>query len=204
MIWLKENDCFLGYVPILKKHYNETSIREMSEYNCYTAWSLLSELVMQIQGIEYSYWAGFSKANHYNIKVKKLADIETCFNFECFTSAYDNQKMQIYIKQISEVFQNLTLYKVKEVSEDTLKEDILQAKQLLSKLGSYKILSEIDNELSTFIQSAEITSTNLSKLKRMIATSGYHLTTLFDDITKPLSKKIYAKRKTEAIFDWKE
>ena len=40
MIWLKENDCFLGYVPILKKHYNETSIREMSEYNCYTAWSL--------------------------------------------------------------------------------------------------------------------------------------------------------------------
>ncbi len=80
MIWLKENQKLAGYVPILKKDYNEKEIRQMSEYHCYQGWSALSRFVMKIQGIEFVCHYGF--ADSLIVETKRLVDIVFNFDFE--------------------------------------------------------------------------------------------------------------------------
>lgn len=199
MIWLKENHSLVGYVPILKKEYSEENIREMSEYHYYGDWSALSILVMEIQGIEFSYYGGFS--NHYRVKTQRLVDICFGFGFECFVFP-SAPKMEKYISQIFDVFENLTLYKVEEHSEKELKERIAQIKHTLEQLVSTKTLSAIDFDISDLIDDAESSATNLSNLQKIFEDKGYLLShDIFANINKTLSKKIYKKRKTKAILE---
>ena len=201
MIWLKENHSLVGYVPILKKEYSEENIREMSEYHCYSGWSVLSSLVMNIQGIEFSYYG--SSSDHYRVKTQRLVDICFGFNFECFTLPSD-PRMKKYISQIFDVFENLTLYKVEEHSEEEIKEQIAQIKHSLEHLISSKTLSAIDSDISYRIDDAEISATNLSNLQKIFEDKGYLLShDIFANINKTISKKIYRKRKTKTILDWK-
>ncbi len=199
MIWLKENHSLIGYVPILKKEYSEKNIREMSEYSCYEGWSRLSMLVMKIQGIEFSYNGGFN--NHYRVETQRLADIRFDFDFECFLLPSDS-RMEKYRSQIFDVFENLTLYKVEEHSEEEIKESIAQVKHTLEQLVSTKTLSAIDYDISNFIAYAESSAINLSNLQKMFQDKGYLLShDIFANINKTLSKKIYTKRRTKTILE---
>lgn len=202
MIWLKENHSLVGYVPILKKEYSEENIREMSEYNCYSGWSLLSILVMKIQGIEFSYYGGYS--NHYRVKTQRLVDICFGFDFECFSLPSD-PRMEKYISQIFDVFENLTLYKVEEHSEEEIKERVAQIKHTLEHLVLPKTLSAINSDISYLIDyDAKSSATRLSELQKMFKDKGYLLShDIFANINKILSKEIYNERKTKTILDWK-
>lgn len=199
MIWLKENQKLVGYVPILEKEYNKIEIREMSEYHCYQGWSKLSEFIMQIQGIEFECYYGF--ADFSITEVQRLVDISFCFDFECFLQ--DNFKMNIYIGQIFDVFQNLTLYKVRELSEKEAKEEIAQAKKLLEGLISIKTLSNIDEDFLSIKSIAENSSNNLSNLQEMFENKGYTLDKLhlFANIDESITKKIYKKRKAKTRLE---
>lgn len=198
MIWLKETHSLVGYVPILKKEYSEKNIREMSEYSCYEGWSRLSELVMKIQGIEFSY---NDSSNHYRVETQRLVDIRFDFGFECFLLPTD-PRMEKYRSQIFEVFGNLKLYKVEEHSEEEMKEKIAQITQTLEQLVSTQTLSYIDYDISRCISTAETASTNLFNLQKMFEDKGYLLShDIFANINETLSKKIYTKRRTKTILE---
>lgn len=198
MIWLKENTNFLGYVPILKKEYKEENIRELSQYSCYQGFSKLSKLVMQIQGIGFEYYGGFS--NHYKVEAKRLIDINFDFEFECFLLP-DDPRMETYRNQIFEVFENLTLHKVEEYSEEELKQKITQVKQTLEQLVSTKTLSAIEYDVSRLTHLAKKSSTNLCHLQKMFADKGYPLTNnLLSNIDDSISQEIYAERETKTIL----
>lgn len=199
MIWLKENHSLVGYVPILKKEYSEKNIREMSEYSCYEGWSNLSELVMKIQGIEFLYYGGFN--NHYRVETQRIVDIKFDFGFECFLLQTD-PRMEKYRSQIFDVFENLTLYKVEELSEEKIKESISQVKHTIEQLVSIRTLSNIDYDISNLMNYAKRSATNLSNLQKMFEDKGYILShDLFANINKTISKKIYTKRRTKTILE---
>lgn len=199
MIWLKENSNFVGYVPILKKKYSEEKIREMSKYSCYQGWSSLSRLVMKIQGIGFEYHC--VPCDHYKFNAQRLVDIRSDFSFECFLLPSE-PKMEHYRSQIFEVFENLTLYKVEEHSEEEIKENIAQAKHSLKHFVSDKTLLTIDYNVSDFFEDTNRTIANLSKLQKMFESKGYMLTyDLFADIDKALAKQIYEERVTKTVLE---
>lgn len=198
MIWLKENGNFVGYVPILKKEYNEESIREMSKYSCYEGWSNLSKLVMKIQGIGFEYHSGYCV--HYKFNAQRLVDIRFDFEFECFILP-KNPKMETYRSQIFEVFENLTLYQVEEHSEEEIIANFAQAKHSLEYFVSDKTLSAIDSDVFDFFVDTNRTIANLSKLQKMFESKGYMLThDLFANINETLVQQIYEERVTKTVL----
>lgn len=209
MIWLKENQKLVGYVPILEKEYEEMEIREMSKYHCYSGWSKLSEFVMKIQGIEFVYYYGIDETTITDLtEVQRLVDVRFCFDFECFLQddfryyniIKDSLRMKIYKNQIFDVFQNLTLYKLKELSEKEAKEEIAQEKEILERLALYNI----DKYLLDIKCRAEKSSNNLSNLLKMfennVYISGKHY--LFANIDEAITKKIYEERKAKTRLKW--
>ena len=198
MIWLKENEVIVGYVPFLKKEYTENSIREMSKYSCYDDWSKLSELVMKIQGIGYSsnVW------HYYEIKPKRLIDISFDFEFECFLQP-NAPRMDDYLSQIFDVFENLTFYRVGELSKEKIYERIEQIKQEIELLVSDETLLSIYADISKFNSSAEIATSNLQKLQKMFAINGYTLSNnLFVSSDAQVKKDMYKKRRTKKVLKY--
>lgn len=199
MIWLKENSQFCGYVPMLRREYTEKSIREMSKYSFYDGWSRLSELVMKIQGIGYKFYGSFSE--YYDVEPQSLAEICFDFDFECFLVPNES-KIEIYRGQILDVFQNLTLYKVEEISEEELKKKVAEAKQHLNYFVSDRTLSAIDYDVSSFIRCAESSFANLSKTQKMLEDMGCPITqVLFSNIDENLRKEIYKPRESKNVLE---
>lgn len=160
---------------------------------------IINARLWKIQGIEFSYNGGFN--NHYRVETQRLADIRFDFDFECFLLPSDS-RMEKYRSQIFDVFENLTLYKVEEHSEEEIKESIAQVKHTLEQLVSTKTLSAIDYDISNFIAYAESSAINLSNLQKMFQDKGYLLShDIFANINKTLSKKIYTKRRTKTILE---
>lgn len=199
MIWLKENDKIMGYVPILKKEYTEKEIREMSEYSCYQGWSKLSSLVMRIQGIGFIYVGGFR--DHYQVLAQSLMDVNSKFDFECFLLPND-ERMEHYRKQIHEVLENLTLYKIKELSEKEIQKNMLEMEQTLGECLSDRTLEKARFDVWSFINSAEVTVKNLTNLQEMFADKGYVLEhNLFAKDGEMPNKDIYEKRETTTMIE---
>ncbi len=200
MIWLKENQNLVGYVPVLKKEYTEEEIREMSEYSCYQGWSTLSMLVMQIQGIGYKSYEGYRLC--YGCEtIKRLVDISFTFDFECFLLP-DDERMKTYRRQIFEVFENLTLYKVKEHSKKEVKQNISRAKRTLKQWVSNETLSRIDFDKQKSIRQAEEVSERLATLQKMFVVHDYRLThDLFANADEEIQKKIYEERKEGKVME---
>ncbi len=197
MIWLAEEQKLIGCVPMLKKEYSEEEIRKMSQYHCCQGWSVLSKLVMKIQGTGFKYdGEGFSSCQ-YRVEAKRLVDVCFNFDFECFWFTSDS-RIKKYQHQIFDVFKNLTLYKVEEHSEDEVKENILREKQMLEQWVSSRTLSAIDLDVSTTINEAKEKFTRLTNLQKMFADNGYKLTNdLFADADEAIMKQIYEERKVE-------
>ena len=200
MIWLKENQNLVGYVPILQKEYTEDEIREMSKYSCYQGWSSLSRLVMEIQGIGYKFYEGY-RICYGPETIKRLVDISFSFDFECFLLP-DDERMKTYRRQIFEVFENLTLYKVKENSEKKVKQNISRAKRTLKQLVSNKTLSGIDFDVRNSIREAKAVSERLATLQKMFVIHDYRLThDLFANADEEIQKKIYEERKEGKMME---
>ena len=199
MIWLKENQSIVGCVPSLKRTYSEKEIRQMSKYNCYPGWSELSKFVMKIQGIGFLYDGGFS--DKYKVGAQRLVDICFDFDFECFLFPSD-----LYLIQIFDVFENLTLYKLEELSEKEIKKELSQAKKKLERLVSVKTLFNIDKDFSNTLRVAERSFTNLSNLQKLLIKKGYILekSQLFANIDESTMKKIYDERETNTILEMRE
>lgn len=221
MIWLKENHSLIGYVPVLKKEYTEKDIREMSKYHCFQGWSKLSGLVMQIQGIEFVYNSCYPRES-YRVRPERIVDVFCDFDFECFTFP-DVPVMEKYIRQIFDLFENLTLYKVEEHSEEEIKESSLQVrhalKQVIANLSKLPEIFQLDNIDETIkeikesslqvkrthqriIAYAERSATNLSKLQKMFQDKGYLLShNIFANINETISKEIYTERVAKTILE---
>ena len=104
--------------------------------------------------------------------------------------------METYRRQIFEVFENLTLYKVKEHSEKKLKQNISRTKRTLKQWVSNDTLSRIDFDVQKSISQAKRVSENLETLQKMFVAHDYRLThDLFANANEEIQKKIYEERK---------
>lgn len=203
MIWLEEKGKIVGYVPMLKKEYSEQEIKQMSEYSCYQGWSELSILVMQIQGIAYKkYSCSFPYRLEYGSDAKRLVDVSSNFDFECFLLPSDSTIIKHYIPQIFEVFKNLTFYKVEEYSRKQMSEKIETAKREIEQLISEKTLSAINHDIENTLNNVKRVTERLSKLQRLFESKGYKLNhTLFEDADSEILKQIYEERETKITFE---
>lgn len=107
MIWIMQKELLKGYVPKFKKEFTEAEIREMSSWSK-DEWSALSRFVMNVQRMPYAdrtvrgiIWSRGSVSLDFS-------------SWECFYPCDDipKESKETYIKQIHDVFQNLTLYEV--------------------------------------------------------------------------------------------
>lgn len=198
MIWFKENEKIIGCVPILKKEYISEEIREMSNMDCITnGWTELSQLVMQIQGISYSYKDTFSKRSCYKIEASRtLADIEFKMRWlECF-SRPSNPMMKKYIRYIFEVFKNLTLYKVKSYSEEELKEKMEKMEEEFKFIITEKSFDILKTDLEEIRQRAEDNTIHLHRINNIFYENGLILTgDLFKEADETILRKVYKTRK---------
>lgn len=200
MIWLKENDNMVGYVPVLNKSYTEKEIRHMSEFSCYEGWSDLSCFVMTLQGLGYEYDNGMD-SRYSSAGVPKLINVGCSFDFEYFCLKTD-ERMKIYLKQIYEVFSNLTLYKVEQRSITDITKCIYDIKETLShNFISKRTLSNIDDDFKTQIKYMEETTKNLKKLLKEFSDFDFpHIVNLYKVADKDASEKFSDERKIEKIL----
>ena len=184
MIWLKENNNFCGYIMVLKKEYSEKEIRDMSRYHGYQGWSQLSQLVMIIQGIEFSY---LGTSHKYRIETQRIADIRFGFDFECFFCQTD----RMYRKQIFEVFKNVKMYKIREYSSEKWS----KIGHMIMELVSSKTFSHVDRDIN---RDVDIVSRNFEKLQKMFEDKGYPLShNIFANVNEEILEKIYLERETK-------
>lgn len=203
MIWLEEKEKIIGYVPMLKKEYSEEQIKKMSEYSRYEGWSELSILVMKIQGIAYKkYSCSFPFRLEYGSDAKRLVDVSSNFDFECFLLPSDPIIIEHYIPQIFEVFKNLTFYKVEEYSSEQMSEKIETAKREIEQLISEKTLVAINYDIEYFLANAKRTTERLGELQKIFANKGYTLSSsLFENANPEILKQIYEKRETKITLE---
>lgn len=201
MIWFKEDENLVGYVPILNRTYSTDEIIEMTRLCWYfDVWSNLSQLVMQIQGIRYSVEEDMSPDHIYEIK--RLIDIDFKFHFECCNIPSEWWRIQPYTEYVFEVLENMTLYKVATYSRKGMRAEIAKAKRILEPFVSDDALDDISCNVSEFISSAERTSDNFAKLQKLFADRGLVSThKLFEEvIDEKIRKSFYKKRKITQDF----
>ena len=110
--------------------------------------------------------------------------------------------MKTYRRQIFEVFENLTLYKVKVHSKKEVKQNISRAKRTLKQWVSNETLSRIDFDKQKSIRQAEEVSERLATLQKMFVVHDYRLThDLFANADEEIQKKIYEERKEGKVME---
>lgn len=195
MIWIKENDEIVGYVPILKKEYTDDEIREMSKY-CYSyskGWSKLSSLVMHIQGISYAYISNRPTVDFFEAP-STLYDVSSDFNYECFFS-YSDFQIEPYIKQIFDVFENLTLYKVENYTISDLSKQFNAMTAFLSRFVSGYELTPVRNSFEHTLSIAETNATEIQYLFKFFSDNGLVLShPLFQEADNAIIEKVKQRR----------
>lgn len=203
MIWLEEKGKIIGCVPMLKKEYTEEEIRKMSEYNRYQGWSVLSRLVMQIQGIGYKKFSSSCPYRcEYKCDAERLVDIDFNFDFECFWIPSDSTIIEHYIPQIFEVFENLTFYKVEEYSKKQIREKLENAKHDIEQFISEKTLAAISYDIEGSLANVKTVTEHLNELQKLFTKKGYRLThNLFENANPEILKQIYEERETKITLE---
>ena len=198
MIWLKEKNKFIGYVPILNKEYSIEEIYKMNDYCGHDGWSKLAILVMKIQGINCEY---VNKLDGYSISNNNtLKDIKDTFDFECLDRA-KTYKLDRYIKQIFEVFNDLTLYKIEEYNEEDFIKEMTDKLQSMKEYLSSNTLLKIDYELNLFNKEAKQTTNNLNNLFKLFAERGYIMYhNIFQNATQEIINKSQEERTPNEIL----
>lgn len=195
MIWLREGNVIVGYAPALKKKYSDEEILGMSKYSYYEGWSMLSMLVMEIQGIEYiddeDY--GFAKRS-----VPKPMDVCDSFSFECSWEGLENKEcMKTYIEQIYDVFQNLILYRIEQHSICDMKKIAETAKENMNLFISQPTIESLDKDIQIKIAHADGITKNLNELLSLFSNQGYPDLNLFDIPTEEILKYLNTERKID-------
>lgn len=194
MIWIKNNEEIIGCVPILKKKYTEDQIRQMSKYSCYSGWSNLSATVMNIQGINYEYHGSADESYSYEVP-KTLAEVNFSFKYEFFWNP-SYPVVDLYIKQVFDVFENLTLYKVQHYSEEQFKEKLEYLKRDLSYIVCKKTFSSIEYELDSIMYEAEENAKTLENVLSVFSSHNLNLSNkIFQEPDNSIIEKIYKKRR---------
>ena len=195
MIWFKKEEKLIGYVPLLSKEYNSNEIRNMSK-NSARRISSLSEFVMQIQAISYSY---FREGEHYKRPTaNSLMNVSLHISeWECFSITSDDERKKTYINDIFEVFENLSLYKVKELEIEEVKntikfltDDIKGFNDSLKYLLKVEIEESLNRKLEEAINNAESNTEYLEKLK-----------VLFKENDKVLTNPIFKEPDDKVLLD---
>ena len=198
MIWLDKEEEFWGCVPVLKKNYTETQIREMSKHSAYIGWSNLSSLVMRIQGINEDFNGGFM--HHYVCKApKKLIDVDFSFSFECFYNS-DAENIQ-YIKQIVDVFEHLTLYVVEKRSKKQMHNTVAVALRNIQGFVSSRTFDSVKYDINHFFEGTKKTVDNLDKL--LVLFDKFSLGLTHDLIVEPneeIIKMVNEERNVEQTY----
>lgn len=165
MIWLKENDELVGYVPILKKEYSDAQIRRMSEYcqSDYKGWSKLSTLVMHIQGISYAYISKAPVVAFFEAPIA-LYDIKCDLFFECSSNNSSDPRIKSYINQIFDVFENLTLYKVEQHSISDISKKFDETASYLNHFLNQDIFFSIRNDFNRMLSTASKNAISIQEL----------------------------------------
>ena len=205
MIWFKKEEKLIGCVPLLSKEYNSNEIRNMSN-NSARRISSLSEFVMQIQAISYSY---FREGEHYkrptaNSLMNVSLDIS---KWECFSITSDDERKKAYVDDIFEVFEKLSLYKVKELEIEEVKntikfltDDIKGFNDSLKYLLKVEIEESLNRKLEETINNAESNTEYLEKLKVLFKENDKVL-------TNPIFKEpdenvlLYAEQERNVKYD---
>lgn len=172
MIWFRNTDTnkIEGYVPQLNKVYNEFEIREMSEYNGVLGWSVLSEMVMGIQGIPESHIYTFEDRGF--TPAKSLANLDLDFNFEFLRGINRNDK---YLYQIYDVLSHLELLKVSEYTEDELDEYMNRFKSFFS----YNMHHQVDYECHLIKQKSTKNTEYFNELIDVLNKEGLEINNIF-------------------------
>jgi len=203
MIWIKENDELVGYVPVLKKVYTDDEIREMSNHSFLQPreWSKLSSLVMHIQGISY-----IDYDEHTMIRLTfdaplRLYQIEHEFNYECLLPL-DNSSLIPYIKQVFDVFENLTLYKVENYSISNLEKEFKEKLDYISHFIDTESIniSLIYLNFQHTLSIAEQNSSNIQKLFEIFSSNGLILShNLFEEADEEIISQLKQRRQGRPI-----
>ena len=175
MIWIKENDKLVGYVPVLKKEYTDDEIRKMSEH-CqydYDRWSKSSALVMPLQVISYAY-NGKKPTVDFSDVPKALYDITFDFCFWPFIAS----KPISYTHQIFDVFENLTLYKVEQYSISDVTKKFDETTSYLSKFLNEDTIFSVKNNFKNLLSTADATAKNIEDLFDCFLRNGLSLSHL--------------------------
>lgn len=201
MIWLREGNNLVGYAPMLNKEYSEEEIRRMSNYSCYEGWSELSKFVMRMQGIGYEYSNG-QDYEEYEDGIYKPIDAWTNFDFECFCISPDNdRRMQVYLKQIYEVFKNLKLYRIETRNIKHIYESAEAAKESMKDFISEKTLSSIDEDIKNILENPNNCTANLNKVLTLFSNYNYPFPyKMYDIPSNEVLKQLNAERKTGKIL----
>lgn len=189
MIWLKEDEKVVGYVPILKKQYSEEEIWKMNKYSLYQGWSELAKIVMQIQGIKY---INANPYTYYEFEAKRLVDVKFGFYFEFGEDNFH------YISQTFQVFENLVFYKMEEYSKTEIKEKVSRITSEMEQFISKKTLDDIKGDIKGLVREAKRNDKDLCNLQNIFSANGYKLShSLFESPDELLRKQLYAERAIE-------
>lgn len=177
MIWLKEGEKLLGFVPTLKKEYGEEEIKKMSN-NTSSMISSLSEFVMQIQGVT----AEFYEEGRTIKKIPENSLVEVSLNlrrWECFNSVSNPTRTQNYVEDIFDVFENITLHKfvelrTKDVKKtiDFLSKEVNAFNEIFNYLLKVEVESQLNIQLAKKIQIAESNTECLERLMQLFSGAG--------------------------------
>lgn len=195
MIWIREKDEIVGYVPILKKEYSENEIREMSKY-CHSrskGWSKLSRLVMKIQGISYAYIQA-STISPFEAPFT-LYDVKSDFSYECFLDYYSDSQVKSYIHQIFDVFENLTLYKVEHHSISQLSEKVSDMCHYLSRFVKRDIANSVMSSFEDTLEMAGSNAKYIEDLFKLFADNSLILShNIFEEANDEILEKVHQQR----------
>lgn len=198
MIWIKENDEIVGYVPMLKKEYSDDEILEMSKYcqSYYKGWSKLSSFVMHLQGISYAYISHKPIVDFFDAPLR-LYDIKSDFYYECLDFdllPYDIVKP--YTDQVFDVFENLILYKVEHYPISDLKQKVYEMADYLSNFVDSSIISSVRTNFNAVTLSiASANAKNIENLFKIFSKNGLTLShNLFQEADDAIIEKLKQKR----------
>lgn len=173
MIWIKKENNYEGYIPILNSSFSNEQINEYSKYAGYNGWSDLSKLIMETMGISYN--PIFPRKKPTNNIIKELEDINFTFDFECLYLR--NNDTNKYCKQLLEVLPKFYFCKIKEFTEEELNQIYINicSSHLLTKNTKKEILEDIYN----IKERAKETYINFKKINKLFKLYGLDLNNQF-------------------------
>ena len=199
MIWLKDGQKIVGYVPYIEKRYTREELFELNAHCPYQGWSNLAQLVMITQGI--SYESDSPSIAHTHEDAVPLADVKFDFSFECFDK--DDFESELYVKDIHTVFEGLKLYKVTSKDIVVLNCAMSQVPKYWKHIITDETLDNMLDDLNWTIQTAERVANNIKTLFKKFEDLGLSAPDIFYDKTpEDILSTMYDKRVCEKRINY--